>query len=285
MWRLVKWVVRIGVLALAVGYLVLVGFDGKFYYPDDQIYVRPPDLRLAYEDVRLPTRDGLTLAGWFLPAQGQPRGTVVHFHGNAANITNHLPLVEWLPRCGYHVLMFDYRGYGESEGRVTRAGTIADGHAALDYALTRPEVRGGPLFVYGQSLGAAVAIVVAAERKEVAAVVAESPFSGYRRIAARHLRGLVYFDWLARGVAALTVSSGHDPIDVVDRVAPRPLLVIAAGNDRICLPESARELFDAAGQPKEFWLAPGAEHLMILDEYDSELKERVTHFFERATGR
>ncbi len=282
-WRIFKWAVRAGVVLLILGYLTLVGLDGCFYYPDNRIYLRAEELRLPYEDVRFQTGDGLTLAGWYFPAAAEPlRGTIVHFHGNAANITNHLPLVSWLPYEGFNLLMFDYRGYGQSQGRVTRAGTISDGHAALDYALSRPEVRGGPVFVYGHSLGGAVAVTVAVERPEVTAVIAESTFGSYRGIAARHARGLVFVPVLADALAALTISRGHDPIDVVARLAPRPLLVIVAENDRTCFPELGRELYEAAAQPKEFWRAPRADHLDILEHHPSELPRRIIGFCERA---
>jgi fermentation-respiration switch protein FrsA (DUF1100 family) len=285
-WRIFKWAVRGGVLLFVVTYLGCVGLDGFFYYPDRKTYERPDIYGLEYEDVRFQTADGLTLAGWFLPAAlGRPaRGTVVHFHGNAANITGHLLLVSWLPQQGYNVLMFDYRGYGRSEGKPTRAGTIKDGNAAVDYALSRPDVRGRPLFAYGQSLGGAVAVVVAADRPEIAAVIAESPFSGYRRVAARHLQKRLLISPLARGLAALCVSGGYDPIEVVGRIAPRPLLVVVAGNDQICFPDLGRELFDAAGAPKEFWEAPGSEHLGILDDNSSGLIDHVTTFLDRAGG-
>lgn len=283
--RRFRWTVRLLVVVLLAGIPGVVGFDSCFYYPDDRVYLRPEELRLAYEPVRFSTRDGLTLAGWFFPAEATPRGTVVHFHGNAANISNHLPLVEWLPRRGFHLLMFDYRGYGESEGRVTRAGTILDGHAALDYALRRTETRGLPLFVYGQSLGGAVAVVVAAERPEVRAVVAETTFGGYREIAAAHARRMFLFDWLARLIVRLTISSGHDPLEVVGRLAPRPLLVIAADRDHLCFPHLGRQLYEAAKEPKEFWLAERATHMGVLDEYPLELPQRLVDFFTRATQR
>lgn len=281
-WRRIKWSVRAGVLLFVIGYLKFVGLDGKFYYPDRKQYDQPQDYGLVHEDVWFTTRDGLKLHGWFLPAVGTPRGMVVHCHGNAANVSAHIGLIEWLPRAGYHVLMFDYRGFGESQGRVTRAGTIVDGHAAVDYALSRPEAQGLPLFAYGQSLGGSVAVVVAAERPEVRAVVAESPFSAYRSIAARHARRLVPADWLARFLATITVSDGHDPIDVVARLAPRPLLVIAGERDEICFPEEARALYDAAGSPKDFWLVPGAEHLAIALEAQTELTARVRALFDQA---
>ncbi len=280
----VRWTVRLLVLAAVCGYLKFVGLDGCFYYPDQVVYVTPAELRLRCENVTFPTSDGLMLHGWFLPAVGEPRGLVVHFHGNAANISNHLPLVHWLPAAGYHVLMFDYRGYGQSPGRPTRAGTVLDGQAAVDYALSRPEVRDLPLFVYGQSLGGAVAIVVAADRPEIRAVVAETTFGSYRGIAARHARKIFQFDWLSRLVASMCISSGYDPIDVVQRISPRPLLVITAGNDQICFPELGRELYAAASEPKTFWEAPGAEHLDIISACQAQLVEQITDFFKAAAS-
>lgn len=281
--RRIRWIIRGGVLLVLILGLKLVGLDAKFYYPNDNVYLRPEDLNMVYEDVYFTTADNVQLHGWFLPAHQTPaRGLVVHFHGNAGNVTAHLGLVNWLPLQGYHVLMFDYRGYGKSAGRVTRAGTIRDGHAAIDYALARPEAENLPLFAYGQSLGGAVAITVAADRREIAAVVAESTFSSYRRIAALHARSLVGLDPLARLLAWATISAGHDPIDVVSQLAPRPLLVIAAADDTICFPELARELYSAAGDPKDYWLAPDVGHLEIVQGQSAELARRVTKFFEQA---
>ena len=280
--RRIRWAVRLVVLLVVVGVMKFVGLDSKFYYPDDEVYYQPSELGLKHEDVRFRSAGGVELAGWFLPAMGAAKGLVVHMHGNAANISNHVELVEWLPKAGYHVLMFDYRGYGESEGKVTRKGTINDAHAAIDYALSRPEARGLPLFVYGQSLGGAIGLVVTADRPEVVAVVAESPFSSYRRVAARHVQKLVKVGWLASIAAAMTISGGYDPIDFIDQISPRPVLIIGAEEDQICFAELARELYEAAGEPRTYWEAPGAQHLGIMEECPEELIEQVSKFFEKA---
>ena len=278
-----RWGIRLAVLAFAVWYVTCVGFDSKFYFPDDKIYETPDEFGLAHESVRFRTSDGVQLAGWFLPAAQKPvRGTVIHFHGNAANISGHLTLVEWFPRQGYNLLMFDYRGYGDSEGSVTRAGTIIDGNAALDYALSRPDVKGGPIFFYGQSLGGAVATYGAASRPEVDAVVAAMTFGNYREIAAKHVERLIHVGWISRLLATMALSNGYNALDVVGQIAPRPLLVIVAGEDEICYPELGRELYDAAGEPKELWIAEGSGHLGIMLNHYDELISRVTDFYDRA---
>ena len=281
-WRRIRWTVRITVVALLIGYPLIVGLDGLFYYPDRRTYWSPTDFGLKAEDVYFRSDDGLSLHGWWLPATGKARGVVVHFHGNAANITNHIALAAWLPHHGFHTLMFDYRGYGQSEGRVTREGTIKDGHAAVTLAAERARKLGLPLFAYGQSLGGAVAVVVTADRPEVAAIVSESSFGSYQGIAARHSSGMFFSEWIGGAVARASISAGHDPVDVVAKISPRPILVIGAEHDTICFPELARQLYDAAREPKEWWLVPDAGHLAILDGHEYELIERITNFLDRA---
>lgn len=270
-------------LALPLGYPLLVGFDGCFYYPDRRVYSRPDDFGLRCEDVTFRASDGVNLHGWWLPSTHRgSRGVVVHFHGNAANISNHIALACWLPPLGYDLFMFDYRGYGRSEGAPTRAGTTLDGLAAIDWAAARAEAAGLPLFAYGQSLGGAVAIVASVQRPAVRAVIAETTFGSYRRIAGMHGSRSLMLGPAGPWVAAATVTRGEDPIDVVARLSPRPLLVIAAQHDTVCFPELSRELFDAAAAPKEFWEAPGAGHLAILDGNEAELSRRIDEFLVRA---
>ncbi|MBU0617093.1 MAG: alpha/beta hydrolase [Planctomycetes bacterium] len=275
-----KWLVRIGVLLFVVG-IFIVGLDRLFYYPSKTVHYTPEDFSLKYEDVAFETSDGLKLSGWFLPADGPAKGTVIHFHGNAENITAHVTLSLWLVWEGYNVFVFDYRGYGKSEGKVTRAGTIRDGHAALDYVLSRGDVDPGRIFAFGQSLGGAVATVVAAERQEFRAVVLDSTFSGYRRIGSRHLQKLLFLKWPADLLAAALLSDDYDPIDYVARIAPRPLLVIASTEDEICFAELGRELHDGAGEPKEFVLVQESEHLQTVAENIDGVQGKILRLFER----
>ena len=281
--RALKWIVRGLVILFVIGIFV-VGFDGMFYFPDNVVYQRPEELRLTYEDVTFPTEDGLKLSGWFFPANGPARGTVIHFHGNAGNITGHFQLIPWLIWRGYNVFVFDYRGYGRSEGKVTRAGTIRDGHAALDYVLSRPDVDQNRIFTFGQSLGGAVATVVAAERPEIRALALDSTFSGYRRIGSRHLQRTLYFKGVTDLIATAGLSGEYDPIDYVARVAPRPLLVIASREDRICFAELGRELYDAAAEPKEFILVDRSAHLETVVENVDKVQDKIVELFEHAAA-
>ena len=103
---------------------LLGGCDSFFFQPDSFLYTTPDQYNLTYEEVGFRSPQGNRVTGWFLPAHEPVRGTVIHFHGNAANITNHIYAVRWLPPLGYSVLLFDYRGYGVSEGSPSREGAI-----------------------------------------------------------------------------------------------------------------------------------------------------------------
>ena len=281
-WRPWRWAVRLTVLGLLIGIPLECGLDRLFYHPDPVAYFSPQQFGCTAEDVYFTSRDGVRLHGWFLKSQatGPARGTIVHFHGNAANISNHIACVYWLPARGFNLLMFDYRGYGKSEGSPTRAGTIADGHAAIDYALSRADVDRSRLFVYGQSLGGAVATVVVAERAEVRALVVEGTFADYRKIAARHLANRIWSTSIASAIASATISGEFQPVDYVAKISPRPVFVITGEQDTICYPELGRALFDAAKAPREFWEAAGAEHLGVYEAAGAELERRVVAFLD-----
>ena len=145
--------------------------------------------------------------------------------------------MSWLPARGFNLLLFDYRGFGRSEGEVTRAGTVADAVAAIDVALERDPKR---TVVFGHSLGGAIGIVAAARRPRVRAIAVESTFPSYRA-AARCSSSLLSL------LVPLLVSTGEDPIAALPHLPPRPLLVIHGTADSITPFEQALvEFFRAA---------------------------------------
>ena len=263
----------------------MLGFDRLFYHPTRTVYASPAQFGLQFESVALETADRVKLDAWFFPSRrSEAAGTVVHFHGNGGNITGHLSHVAWLPEAGWNLLCFDYRGYGRSEGRPSRGGLIADGHAAIDYLKTRADLDPKRLVVLGQSLGGAVGIVVVAQRKDVAGVAVDGAFSDYQHIAAWHMRRNPFLFPFSGLVPRLMMSDGYDPIDYVARISPRPLFIIHGREDEIVDPQMAKELYAAAGEPKELWLIDGVGHYCALDELADEARPRLLKFFDRCVA-
>src|SRR3990167_6028949 len=175
---------RTAMIGLAAGSVGLLSgcAEAYFFHPDQRLYTTPKQLGVSVQDVFF--GDESRLHGWWMPAVGTPRATLVHAHGNAANLSNHAPLVAWLPAAGVNVLSFDYRGFGRSEGSPTLDGVVADTRAALAQA-RRQQVRPLPLVLLGQSLGGATAVRALAEEPgdDVKLLILDSAFSSYRGIA------------------------------------------------------------------------------------------------------
>lgn len=261
--------------------------DRLFYRPDRRDRGSPTDHSLRYEDVFFPTADGSLLHGWFLPAEtdGEARGTVLHLHGNAANVTGHYEFVRWLPAAGYQVLTFDYRGYGRSEGRVSRRGTAEDGAAALDYLRSREDVDRSRVMVYGQSIGAAAAVVLASKRRDqIRGLVAEGGFCDYRKIVRHHVMGNPLLTVLAWWVPYL-IPKGSDPIDSVEAISPLPVLFVHGKADRVVPWQMSQAMYDRAGDPKELWLIDEMDHYEVWEAQPEAAQERLLAFFEMALSR
>lgn len=271
---------RWSVIALLLGALALAVHgrgDGWFFWPDGAsvVHHEAAEFGLRAEDCAFAAADGTRLHGLLLPAEGERHGTVVFCHGNAANLSLHLADVRWLPRAGFDVLLFDYRGYGRSEGAPSRAGLVSDVLAAIDTALARDPER---TLVFGHSLGGALAILAVAERPRVKALVVESGFPRWRDAARAQAPALAWLvPWL--------VSPGLDPIDAIARIAPRPVLVVHGDDDAIVPPALGRELFDAAAEPKRLHLARGSGHATPWRGESQAYEALVAGFFREAMGR
>lgn len=260
----------------------MFGCDRVFYYPDRKVRGSPADQGVTYEDVFFSSADGVRLHGWFMPATGIPRGTVLHLHGNAANITAHYEFVHWLPAAGYSVLTFDYRGFGESGGTISRQGTVLDAAAALDYLRSRRDVDAGRIILFGQSIGGAVATILAVQRKEhIAALALDSTFSSYKGIVKYHVTHQPVFLVLAWWLP-LVIADGLDPVDHIASVSPAPVLVIHGKRDRIAPWEMGRSLYEAAKKPKDIWLIEDTNHMEVWFERPVEARARLVGFFEKA---
>lgn len=269
---------RVVVASLAaLGLVALVSqgcADRLFYRPNGTVYGTPADHGLReVERVSFSAPNGPDLDGWWVPATATPSlGTVVYCHGNSDNLTLHTRYIAWLPARGFNVFVFDYRGYGRSGGSPSREGTVADARAALDFALARDPER---TLVFGHSLGGAIALVAAAARPAVRAVVAEATFPSYRAIASARAGILA-------PLVPLFVAAGSDPIDALPELASRPLLVVHGTDDRIVPFALGQQLFAQATGPKQFHRAEGCGHATPWLHQGTHFEDVVTGFFARA---
>jgi len=248
--------------------MLLAGCTQVFFQPH-HIQVHTPDqLGLTYQGVRFSADDGVGLYGWFLPAKGSAAGTVLQLHGNAENISTHFASVAWMPARGFNVFVFDYRGYGASEGLPTLEGAQKDIDAAMKTLLGRPDVDKNRIVVYGQSLGGALAVYNVAHspfRAHISALVIESTFSDYVGIA-REKFDDHWFTWPFQWIPSLTVDDRFSPLPAIKMISPIPLLILHGDRDATVPVHHGRELYDAALEPKQLWFVPGAGHIQAMRE-------------------
>jgi dipeptidyl aminopeptidase/acylaminoacyl peptidase len=257
-----------------------------FYHPIAEPTPLPPQLRGA-EAVWFRSADGTRLHGWFIPAQGDtaaaPRGgderapTILHVHGNAGNVMSHAWFTEYLTPAGFNVFVFDYRGYGESEGRASRrAPLIADTNAALEALLARRDVDPERVGMYGQSLGGTIGLNVMAERGEIKAAVIESAFTSWRDMAACALGGDSP-GFVCQTLSLLLISDSHRADDAIARIQ-RPILLLHGTGDSIIPISHSRALAAVAGSTARLIELPGGDHNTLRHSHPH-IEETVINFF------
>jgi fermentation-respiration switch protein FrsA (DUF1100 family) len=219
------------------------------FHPDSHLDQTPRDIGLPFEDVFFTTSDGIRLNGWFVPYPDAAI-TLLWFHGNAGNISHRLENIKLLhDKVRVNVFIFDYRGYGRSEGTVSEKGTYLDGQAAIEHLRMRYAVETKNLVLFGRSLGAAVATEMAS-RTDALALILETPFASIAEMARK------IFLFLPIGPFLKTK---YDVVQKV-RAIKSPLLVLHGDRDEIVPLHQAKEVFDAAPQPKAFYTIIGANH-------------------------
>jgi fermentation-respiration switch protein FrsA (DUF1100 family) len=254
------------------------------FFPSPYIQTTPTEFNLPYEEVWIPVGDGGDQAerihGWWIPAESER--VLLYLHGNGANIGANVAQASRFYQLGFSVLLVDYRGYGKSEGNFpTEASVYADAQTAWDYLIQRgiaPE----QIFIYGHSLGGAIAINLATQNPSAAGLIVQSSFTSIREMAtyAKNLEIFPLdllltqrFDSLDKLQA--NSSSGEKPLQM-------PVLFIHGTAD-IQVPSIMSEvLYAAAPEPKQIWLVPNAGHNDVADVAGAEYLQVVRRFVERA---
>ena len=259
------------------------------------VHDHPTQHGLEYEDVEFPSRyDHIPLRGWYLPATPDTRCIILLQgeldHRNSPGI-GALDLGKALVQHGFSVLLYDYRGRGESGGWRSSAGDREQWEVlgAIDYVNSRaiPTRRIGLL---GFSLGAGIAILVAAQVQDIPAIVADSAFVDslldLERITLHSVvlpRWFMYPIMLAGRVFFRTNFANVRPIKAVPHLAPRPVLFIHGAEDTVIPPAETIALYRAAGNKENIvWIVPGAAHVKSYLHRPQEYVRRVVTFFQRA---
>lgn len=229
-------------------YAVMTAFiyfrqSSLIYYPNlpgRTLEVTPGAIGLAYQDVEFLTEDNINLHGWFIPNESA-KGTLLFFHGNAGNISHRLESIKLFHKLGLNVFIIDYRGYGQSKGKVSEKGTYRDAKAAWKYLTETRGISTNEIIIFGRSLGASIATWLASKHTP-AALIIESGFSSVPSMAKR-LYPFLPVRWLA--------VFRYDTKEYVKDISC-PVLVAHSRNDDIIPFAEGLEIFDAAPEAKQF---------------------------------
>ncbi|HET9507544.1 MAG TPA: CocE/NonD family hydrolase [Gaiellaceae bacterium] len=283
-----RWANR--VVAVVVGGLLLYAF----LFPAAGAIVQVHKHREAigdppgaeYRPVEFRASDGLLLSGWYVPSEN--RAAVIVVHGGGGDRTGAVGHAELLSRHGYGVLVYDSRGRGESEGTPVSFGWgwEQDVAGALRFLQEQPDVDPERIGGLGLSTGADVLFEVAAEDRDLKAVVADGAtvegFADYRNLEGLDEGAPFYWTLYTTARVLSGVSPGEPLRDLVARIAPTPLLLVATGRDLPAELDANRLYAEAAGEPSELWELPDVNHTAALRERPEEYERRVVGFFDDA---
>ena len=239
-------------------------------------------------DVTFLAASGAAIKGWAVPTRNG--AVIVMTHGSEADRSQLLPEARILGRHGYGVLLFDWPGHGESDGSVTWGKPECEAlDAAIACAAGQPGVEPGRIGALGFSMGGVMLALVGARDRRVSAMVLEGTFAE----ATEHVRyeygrrlGLL-MQWPARLAARRAGFSiaAMRPVTAVPHIAPRPVLIVTGSDDWAVPSWMSRRVFEAAGDPKAFWVVPGAGHGRYIDHAPAEYADRLRRFFDEGLDR
>lgn len=280
---------------LATGGILLVGLPlaAEAIMTKGTVFPKDADpaseLGVPFEAVVFPAADGLTLRGWFVPAEAPDAPAIVYAHGSGNDQRSGLPLTPWLHRAGYHVLLFSYRDHGLSDRRGTGLtygyGESQDIDSAVRFLSEDKGIR--RVGVIGYSIGGASVILSAARNSLIDAVVAIAPFACTPQLWAGNrppvippfvLQVTLRLVSLWKGFA----ESGTCPVEIVNRISPRPLLLVHGTRDRHIPYTQSQQLYVAAGPPKTLWLLDGASHETVRTHAFSSRRRALLDFLDAA---
>jgi dipeptidyl aminopeptidase/acylaminoacyl peptidase len=233
------------------GDTIITYFTGDEHQPLITKNRIPLETDYTIESIVFTSKNGNKLNGWLIkPKNVKADVTLLHFHGNAANMLYQVQAIAPLAKKGFQIFMFDYSGFGFSEGKATRKNVRIDANSALDYIKSREEVKNTKLVIYGQSLGGHLSAVVANDRQaDIDALVIEGAFSSHHDVGAYMVRRMM----LIGGIARVFMKDGYSAKKSI-KSYKKPLLVVHSTEDEVIPEYMGKRIFKKATTPtKEFY--------------------------------
>jgi len=224
-------------------------FQSKFvYFSKQDILQTPSSINLDYHEIHYQTSDRIRISAWYIPVKN-PKATVLFCHGNAGNISHRLESIKIFQLLQLNTFIFDYRGYGQSEGRTTENGTYLDAVGAWNYLVEKQKISNHKIIIFGRSLGGAIAAWLA-QKYSPAALIIESSFTSIPDIASK-----IYPIFPVRMLSRFNYNTKEYLSNI-----RCPLLVIHSSDDEMIPFSHGSRLFESASQPKEFLQIRGSHN-------------------------
>ncbi len=243
---------------------VLSACTHLLFQPQRAQFATPDRLGVMYENVELETRDQIKLHGWKLLSRTDVRGTILFFHGNGENISTHFANVHWLTAYGYDVYLFDYRGYGKSEGIAQLDEVIKDAETMIAYGVKQlPSDE--KLIVMGHSMGGSLAIHAVAHiehKNRIKTLITIEAFSDYREVT-QDVLSTNWLTWLFQWPLSFAVDNSYRPLNSVAQISPIPLMLLHSKQDEIIPYYHAQALYAVAVEPKVLKEVSGGHNVIF----------------------
>jgi len=258
--RLMGWIISLVVFFVLL-MVAIWAFQSKLvYYPDKTITIEPSSAGLDFKNVFLTTSDGLKIHGWFIH-NDKSKDVLLFCHGNGGNISGRIGIVREFYDLGLSVFIFDYRGYGKSEGKPNEKGTYKDVDAAWKWLAEEKKYSNDNIYVIGRSLGGAVALYIT-EKENPEKLILDSTFLSVADMAKHQLPFLPVF------LIPLYKYSNKERIKKIQC----PVLIIHSKSDDIIPYNQGSELFKLAKDPKTFLEIRGSHNDGFFESQDQYLK-------------
>lgn len=263
-------IVKVLVVAVMVWFGLRWFERSNLYFPDRQLVATPAQVGMPFEEVWLTASDGVKIHGWYISKRpgGQPAApTILFSHGNAGNISHRLDKAARLLQTGADVFLFDYRGYGRSRGRPSESGAYRDAEAVYRYLADSRQLPADRIVLYGESLGAAVAVETAT-RFPVGGLILEAPFTSTVGMA-KLVFPFLPVRWMVR--------EKYDNLAKIPKLKV-PLLILHSPQDDIVPFRMGQALYEAAHEPKRLVELIGDHNEGYVDSGEAYPKA-ITEFF------